>query len=443
VTNIDARHHGGAYAQRASAPSFTPPTLTEPAEPATVPGALRAAAIASLGAGAIHATAAGAHSEPRSAAVAFAVVAALQIAWGALALMRSGRVVGLLGVAVNGAALAGWVLAKTSGISFVDGLEDKEAPQFADSLAAGLAAVAVVGALLALASRVAWVSRPRPGLVALAGLATFGLVVPGMVSTGGHSHAGGAGHDDTDAGGAGHDDTAAGGHGHAGDEAEDGHAHAEATVPPEPYMATLPVNLGGVDGVSASQQTEAEALVTETLDVLPAEFSDWTTLEARGWYSIGDGFTGHEHFINWPLLEDGKMFDPAAPESLVFEVDGDQKTLVAAMFMASRSMTLDEVPDFGGNLVQWHIHDDLCYIGPEYQWRVAGLAPPPAECAPPTFKLAPHPPMIHVWVTPHECGPFASLEGNGGGSIPEGEERLCDHAHGAPGAGEHAAAASG
>ncbi len=426
MTNIDGPRQGGAYAQRPSAPSFTPPALPEPAEPTAVPGALRAAAIASLGAGAIHATAAGAHSEPRSAAVAFAVVAALQIAWGALALVRSGRVVGLLGLAVNGAALAGWVLAKTSGISFVEGLEAEEAPQFADSLAAGLAAVAVVGALLALASRVAWVSRPRPALVALAGLATFGLVVPGMVATGGHSHAGG---------GHGHDDMAAGdeGHDHAGDEGEEGHDHAEATaLPPEPYTATLPVNLGGVDGVTAAQQAEAEALVTETLEVLPAGFSDWTTLEARGWYSIGDGFTGHEHFINWPLLEDGKMFDPAAPESLVFEVNGDEKTLVAAMFMASRSMTLDEVPDFGGNLVQWHIHDDLCYIGAEYQWRVAGLAPPPAECTPPTFKLAPHPPMIHVWVTPHECGPFASLEGNGGGSIPDGEERLCDHAHGAP-----------
>ena len=38
--------------------------------------------------------------------------------------------------------------------------------------------------------------------------------------------------------------------------------------------------------------------------------------------------------------------------------------------------------------------------------------------------------MIHVWITPQECGPFAALEGEGGGVIPAGQERLCDHAHG-------------
>ena len=40
-------------------------------------------------------------------------------------------------------------------------------------------------------------------------------------------------------------------------------------------------------------------------------------------------------------------------------------------------------------------------------------------------------PMIHVWITPHECGPFAALDGIAGGQVPEGEEILCDHAHGA------------
>ena len=68
-----------------------------------------------------------------------------------------------------------------------------------------------------------------------------------------------------------------------------------------PYDATLPVDLGGVDGVTTEQQAEAERLVTESLEVLP-QFADWTTLEARGWHSIGDGVTGYEHFMNWPLI---------------------------------------------------------------------------------------------------------------------------------------------
>jgi hypothetical protein len=385
----------------------------------SVPGALRAAAIASLGAGAIHATAAGAHADPRSAAIAFAATAALQIGWGAFAMVRSGSLASLSGVAINGAALGGWVLAKTSGIGFVDGLDTKESAQFADSLAAGLAAVAVVGALLALARKVSWVARPRPVLVGLAAVATLGLAVPGMVSTGGHSHAGGGDH--------GHGDEMAG-HDHEGGGDEHGE-HAE----PKPYDATLPVDLGGTPGVTAEEQAEAEQLVTDSLETLP-QFADWTTLEARGWYSIGDGITGFEHFINWPLLDDGREFDPNYPESLVFEVDeSGERTLVAAMFMLNRGVTLEEAPDMGGALIQWHEHEDICYTGEENKWRIGSLAPPPAECPPGTFRTG-QSPMVHVWITPHECGPFAALEGNGAGVIPEGEERLCDHDHGTGGA---------
>jgi hypothetical protein len=37
--------------------------------------------------------------------------------------------------------------------------------------------------------------------------------------------------------------------------------------------------------------------------------------------------------------------------------------------------------------------------------------------------------MLHVWLTPQACGPFAALEGIGAGQIKTGEERLCDHVH--------------
>jgi hypothetical protein len=397
------------------------PTGPHRAQAGSAPAALRAAAVASLGAGAIHATAAGAHSGQRGVVIAFAVTAALQIGWGALALVRSGRLVSLLGAGVNAGALVGWVLAKTTGIGLIDGLDVKESPQFADSLAAGLAAVAVLGAVLALARGAAWVARPRPVLVGAAALATLVLAVPGMVSTGSHTHAGGHGHDE------------AAGHEHGEDAGAEGHDHADMATaqPARPYDATLPVDLSGAEGVTADQQAEAEELVTVTLEKLP-QFADWTTLEARGWFSIGDGVTGFEHYINWPLVEDGRTFDPEYPEALVFKVDGDQKQLVAAMFMTSRDVTLETAPDIGGDLIQFHIHDDLCYAGEENKWRVGGVAPPPEECRPGTFRLEPPAPMIHVWITPHECGPFASLEGVGAGQVPDGESRSCDHAHGAP-----------
>ena len=88
---------------------------------------------------------------------------------------------------------------------------------------------------------------------------------------------------------------------------------------------------------------------------------------------------------------------------------------------------LDAVPDIGGSLTQWHVHDNLCY---NTQGRVAGLTDSAGNCAPGLIKPV-ETPMIHVWIEPHRCGPFAALEGIGGGRIPEGETKLCDHAHGA------------
>ncbi|MGH9230100.1 MAG: hypothetical protein ACRD07_15495, partial [Acidimicrobiales bacterium] len=188
------------------------------ASPPERPGPLvSVAALASIGAGAIHATAAGAHSEHRAAVVAFALTAVFQIGWGALLLVRPSRAVALAGVAGNAAAVGGWVLAKTSGIGFVTGLDVQEDPRFADTLAAALALVAVVGALVvltpALSARVGRVGGRRPALVGVAALAAMALTVPGMVSAGSHSHAGGHA-DGGDAGGHEHDGEAAAGHDH-------------------------------------------------------------------------------------------------------------------------------------------------------------------------------------------------------------------------------------
>ncbi len=203
--------------------------------------------------------------------------------------------------------------------------------------------------------------------------------------------------------------------------------------PAKPYDATLPVDLGGVEGVSAEEQAEAEDLVTVSLEKLP-QFADPAHAEALGYRSIGDGGTGFEHFMKWDLIEDGKVLDPDAPESLVYVVDPvtGERTLGAAMYMANRGDTLDSVPSVGGDLVQWHIHDDLCYAGEPGAWVVADIAPPPEECREGTARLGDPVPMVHVWIIPHECGPFAALEGIGAGQIATDEERLCDHAHGAP-----------
>ena len=383
-------------------------------------GALTVAALASLGAGAIHAAAIGMHSEHRAAVIAFSAVAAFQLGWAVLAFTRPGRLVALVGVLGSAVAIGGWVVAKTRGIGWVNGLEDAERVQLADGVAAGLAAVTVaVGLVAFLGLRNVFASRRVASAVASgAGVAVIALALTGMVATGNHDHAHGDG----------------GEHAHGSGEATE-HAHEDeaATVPPKPYDPSQPIDLGGVEGVSPEQQARAENLVAVSLLRLP-RYADPATAQADGFHSIGDAATGDEHYVNWSYLNDDKILDPDYPESLVYRVQNGTKTLVAAMFMLPDGSTLDTVPDLGGALTQWHVHADLCFtddpVAPRLAFRGGLITAPDQPCRPPNQKRG-NVPMIHVWIVPHECGPFAALEGVGAGQIKPGEERLCDHAHGA------------
>lgn len=384
--------------------------------------AFAVAALASCGAGAIHAAAIGVHSEHHQAVVAFTAVAAIQIGFGVVALMYPRRLFALAGALANAAIFAGWVIAKTGGISFVDGLEQKESIQFADGAAATLAAIAVIAAVVALVSGLRSVHVWQSTL-AISGLLTALVTVPGMVSAGAHTHAGGHG-----SGGA---VASAGGHNHSGASAAgpggSSTSQAPAVVPPKKYDPAKPIDLGGVPGVTLAEQARAENLIAITLIRLP-QFADPAKAEAAGFRSIGDSITGDEHYINLSYFKDGRILDPDHPESLVYEPDGKGgKKLVAAMFMLETGQTMADVPDVGGKLTQWHIHNNLCFTT---SGRVGGLTTAEGTCDAPLVK-GPDTPMIHVWIRPHPCGPFAALEGIGGGQIAEGETRLCDHVHGA------------
>jgi hypothetical protein len=388
-----------------------------PAQPIASLGAhgwLAVAGAASLGAGAIHAAAIGVHSEHRQAVVAFTIVAAIQLAWGAALLVRPSLIVHLLGTVASVAVIGGWVMAKTQGISFIDGFEVSEPIQRADGLAAGLAAVAVLATIASLLGLGRLALARSPLLIGGSAVLVAALAVPGMLSAGSHAHAAGGDH--------GHADGVA----HApGEEHAEGAAHEEASaVPPKPFDPALPIDLGGVEGVSLQEQARAENLLATTLLTLP-QFSDPAAVEGLGFVSIGDGFLGHEHYLNAANMNDDRILDPAYPESLVFDTSVTPKRLAAAMFMLNSGDTLADVPELGGKLTQWHVHDNLCFAGP----RVAGLTDAEGNCSDGLTKGAATP-MIHVWIEPHRCGPFAALEGVAGGSIPEGEARLCDTAHG-------------
>ena len=216
------------------------------------------------------------------------------------------------------------------------------------------------------------------------------------------------------------------------DMCQEGHDHGSApTAEPRPYDPTQPIDLSGTPGVTPEQQAAAENLIAVTLVRLP-QWSDPADAEAAGFHSIGDAATGHEHYINWDWINDDVILDPDQPESLVYAPQPDgSKQLVSAMYMLPDSVDLEDVPDIGGALMQWHIHDNLCFTDGDAP-QVAGLVDGQGNCRAGLVKFRPSP-MIHVWIVPHPCGPFAALEGVGAGQIADGQERLCDHAHGSTG----------
>ena len=197
---------------------------------------------------------------------------------------------------------------------------------------------------------------------------------------------------------------------------------------PKPYDPTKPIDLGGTPGVTPTEQHRAETLLRETIVDLHRYQTPAEAMTA-GYRSIGDALTGDEHFVNWGLVNDGHILDPALPESLVYEVRGGKQQVVAAMYMLPFGSRFSSAPDVGGALTQWHVHGDLCLTNNPVQKTLSGFTTLDGTC-PPGSSKAGDTPMLHVWVIPNVCGPFAALEVIGAGQVPAGQTRLCDTAHG-------------
>ena len=421
-----------------------------------VPG-LTFAIMTSIGAGVIHAAAAGVHAEHRQLAQLFILCSVAQVGVGLLAAARPSRLMALPIIAVNAVAVGVWLATRVAGISWIDGLEVREAAQFADTACALLAAAAVGCALAA--AMIGKRQGPAPHLMFPA-LAIAALTIPAMLSSGTHVHS----HS--------HVATASGGvvdesqpHSHTDDGtsiAADGDASAvPAAVPevdeaqphshpadgtsvpltadwPRPWDPAKPIDVSRVPGVTPEEEARATALIEGSLKDLP-KYATTAAAIADGYASIGDAGTGSEHYIKLSLIEDNDFLDPEKPESLVYTVNGDQRTLAGAMYIASARPTDDpSLLGFAGPLMQWHNHGNLCWgVGPDGQPRVVGITDANGNCAN-GVNTGGENPMVHVWVTPHPCGVFAALEGVGAGqaAVPDDQRvDICNQAH------THAAAA--
>jgi hypothetical protein len=206
--------------------------------------------------------------------------------------------------------------------------------------------------------------------------------------------------------------------------------HTPTTVCiPKPYDPTKAIDLGCTPRVTPAEQARAEQLIRDTLRDLP-HYANPNTAYSEGYRSIGDAVTGDEHYIKWAYLTDGRILDSKHPESLVYEMRNGKETLVAAMYMLELGSTFADVPDVGGPLTQWHVHNNLCLVDDPNDPLRKFVSLASNGICPPGSSKATATPMIHVWIVKNACGPFASLEGIGAGQVPPGETRDCDTAHG-------------
>lgn len=373
-------------------------------------------AVFSLGAAGLHFAYTPSHlAEYWLYGVFFVALACAQLLWAIGVVFRPWRWLLVAGIAGNAAVIVVWVLSRTIGVWVGPNATVSEAATYPDMLSTALEALIILGAVVIVF---------HPGLLArrfdftwVTPVALSGAIVLVAASTGyglsprfaaAHNH---AGHGPTIFVANGKANVVTGG----------------AAVAPAPYDPTKAIDLSGVKGVTPAEQARAEHLVEITIARLP-QWADPAKAVAAGYHSIGDGRSGFEHFINWAYINDSHILDPDYPESLVYRVSGDTETLVAAMYMLSPGSTLDSVPDIGGPLMQWHIHDNLCFTSDRVAPQVVGLTDSDGNCTPPSVKL-PSVPMIHVWIVPQVCGPFAALEGVGAGQIKPGQQRLCDTLH--------------
>jgi len=351
------------------------------------------AGVFSVASGLLHGVAVGLHTDHPASARVFAVLAVAQVVVGLTSMFADTAKVRGLVVLANAASVAGWVAAKTTGIGFIDGLEAAENVQATDLLCAILSLLAVIFAVSPAAAK--RINIDRTSAMGLAAI----LAVPAMVTASGHDHGSGA------------------------------------SAWPRPYFPGIGIDIDGVDGVSAEQEERARRLVLDTQRDL-MRWNDHRVAIDEGWISIGDERTGYEHFVNPRTLVDGKFLDTTRPESIVYKVYGETRILVSAMYMANLGTSIDddELTDFAGPLMQWHIHDNLCWkLGDGMRPFISGITDEDGKCPAGSRRANVRIPMVHVWVVPHPCGPFAAVEGlaEGQAAVPTDERvDICgDHSH--------------
>jgi uncharacterized membrane protein len=262
------------------------------------------AALTSIGAGVVHAGAIGIHAEHPTLARLFIAVACFQLGWGLVALFKPARWFAVVGAVGNLAAAGAWLMTRLTGISFVDGLEVREAAQFTDTTCALLGIVAAGLALSA--ALIGWRSA-RPGQFSLPSLLVAALVVPALVTGSDHVHTHSATTESTAGSGVAdhvHSDSAALAVAPTGsavvvapvdESVAHDHSHTDSAAAIQPTIASDTPSAAAAGTAAAPTATDGSAANDATHDheaAPPTAALDDTALDDKGLSLI---MNGHQH----------------------------------------------------------------------------------------------------------------------------------------------------
>lgn len=192
-----------------------------------------------------------------------------------------------------------------------------------------------------------------------------------------------------------------------------------------PYL-----KLNQMAGVTLEEQREAETLLRETR-LVAKNYADVDALVALGYKPLEPfQVNGYIHYINLALVKDEYILDPQKPESILFSVDlftGEHK-LVAIMYMLGAEWLGKPLPTIGGELIPWHAHLDVCATVTAEDGINAIMSVGDSEDCTIGSRIDAHP-MMHVWVVPNPCGPFADSSAIVSTNRLKGKI-ACDRSHG-------------
>lgn len=353
---------------------------------------LRYGAMASVGAGFIHLLAARSHGEHPMSLGAFLLLAALQVAAAAAVVVVGGRIGTVSLVSVNVIAVAGWVVTKTVGVPWIEGLDVAEAPHLADMSAAVLAVSAV--ALGALAGREVVFGVRLASLLVVALLAATGL---GLADASSHHHA--------------HDEHSVFGDLVAVEETDRPLPQSEidaivrlgqtdAGPPPNHDHADEYVAIGVAEEDRAGLAIDVAAAASAVTDLDTVEKASALGYVLATAPSPGIG----THWVHWSRIL--QPFDVRRPSMLLF----DHSTVPARLVGYSYAIqSASEPAGFTGDSDVWHRHRGLCVA--LSGWVVRERSRGTEDCSG-SFIAGGDFWMLHAWVVPgweNRDGMFAPM----------------------------------